>query len=146
MPSIAISAISVLSLAVNALAAAVPSVIGEPLATRAPAATDTPIKIRDLTAAPEYVTINIINSYGSPLSTIHASDPAAPAPVSGNVNPDTIAAGATAAFAVPTGWTGNVALVDSTKTIEGDDTLIEGSFIYDDGYSFAVMDVDVSYV
>lgn len=59
-----------------------------------------------------------------------------------------MASGATASFAVPTGWAGNVAIVDAGSAITGDDTLIEGSFVVPatGGYTVAVADVDVSYV
>lgn len=59
-----------------------------------------------------------------------------------------MAAGATAAFAVPTGWIGNVAINNAGQEITGDDTLIEANFVVPDsgGYKMAVADVDVSYV
>lgn len=54
-------------------------------------------------AAPANVTIRVINKNGVAISTAHFSDVAGPAPVSGNTTPGTIANGATASFAVPTG-------------------------------------------
>lgn len=53
---------------------------------------------------------------------------------------------ATAAFAVPTGWAGNVAIGDAVAAITGDDSLIEANFVVPPGYSVAVADVDVSFV
>ncbi|KAM0249002.1 hypothetical protein ACHAQJ_009251 [Trichoderma viride] len=95
---------------------------------------------------PEFLTITVINSHGDAISTSHAHDPSAPSAVSGNVGPGTMAAGATAAFAVPTGWIGNVAINDAGWAITGDDSLIEGNFIIPQGSAIAVADVDVSYV
>ena len=57
-----------------------------------------------------------------------------------------MSAGETAAFALPTGWAGNVAINDALWPITGDDSLIEASFVVADGYTVAVADVDVSYV
>lgn len=54
-------------------------------------------------AAPANVTIRVINKNGVAISTAHFGDVAGPAPVSGTTTPGTIANGATAAFAVPTG-------------------------------------------
>lgn len=54
-------------------------------------------------AAPANITIRVINENGVAISTAHFSDVAGPAPVSGNTTPGTIANGATAEFAVPTG-------------------------------------------
>lgn len=50
-------------------------------------------------------------------------------------------AGATAAFAVPTGWIGNVAINDAGWAITGDDSLIEANFVVPQGSSIAVADV-----
>jgi hypothetical protein len=66
--------------------------------------------------------------------------------VSGNIDPGTLAVGATAAIAVPTNWIGNIALNDASNAITGDDTLIEANFQVAPNYGFAVADVDVSYV
>lgn len=59
-----------------------------------------------------------------------------------------MASGATSAFAVPTGWAGNVAINDAGSSITDDDSLIEANFIVpaSGGYTVAVADVDVSYV
>jgi hypothetical protein len=67
--------------------------------------------VPNIASPPQYLTISVINKYGAALSTAHASNYGGPGAVSGNVGPGTIANGATAAFAVPTGWAGNVALV-----------------------------------
>jgi hypothetical protein len=93
------------------------------------------------------LTIVVINSDTWPISTSHAHNAGGPSAVSGNVSPGTIAAGATAAFAVPTGWAGNVAVVQygSGRAIVGDESLIEASYVLQGG-SAAVIDVDVSYV
>lgn len=100
----------------------------------------------EIAAAPQFLTITVINSHGDAISTSHAHDPNGPSAVSGNVGPGTMANGATAAFAVPTGWIGNVAINDAGWAITGDDSLIEGNFVVPQGSTEAVADVDVSYV
>ncbi|UKZ78239.1 hypothetical protein TrVFT333_005975 [Trichoderma virens FT-333] len=100
----------------------------------------------EIAAAPQFLTITVINSHGDAISTSHAHDPNGPSAVSGNVGPGTMANGATAAFAVPTGWIGNVAINDAGWAITGDDSLIEGNFVVPQGSNEAVADVDVSYV
>lgn len=100
----------------------------------------------EIAAAPQFLTITVINSHGDAISTSHAHDPNGPSAVSGNVGPGTMANGATAAFAVPTGWIGNVAINDAGWAITGDDSLIEGNFVVPQGSSEAVADVDISYV
>ncbi|KAH8660397.1 hypothetical protein BX600DRAFT_488573 [Xylariales sp. PMI_506] len=163
-----IAAAALLGLAGNAAAAAMSALVGEEATTNLPGVvlvgaanptkasvyrreaeamvTDAPVIKPRLAAPPEYLTITFINSHGSPISTQHVHDPSAPAAVSGYVSPGTMANGATAAFAVPTGWIGNVAFADAAYEITGDDTLLEGNFIVPDGYDFAVADIDVSYV
>ena len=100
----------------------------------------------NIASPPQYLTITVINSHGDAISTSHAHDPSGPGAVSGNVGPGTMASGATAAFAVPTGWIGNVAINWAGAAITGDDSLIEANFVVPSGYSVAVADVDVSYV
>ena len=95
---------------------------------------------------PQYMTISIVNMHGDAITTSHAHNSGTPGAVSGNVGPGVIPNGATAAFAVPTGWAGNVAINDGGYQITGDDTLIEGSFQVQGGSGPAVVDVDVSYV
>ncbi|KAI1073763.1 hypothetical protein F5B20DRAFT_597267 [Whalleya microplaca] len=99
-----------------------------------------------IASPPKYLTITVVNSQSAPVSTSHARNAGAPAPVSGNVGAGTIAAHATAVFAVPTGWAGNVAVVPASHPISNDDSLIEASFVKPSGYSVAVADVDISYV
>ena len=107
--------------------------------------TEAPLVV-EIASPPEYLTFTVVNSHGDAISTSHAHAANGPSAVSGNVGPGTMAAGATASFAVPTGWAGNVAINDAGWTITGDDSLIEGSFVVPQGYSVAVADVDVSYV
>jgi hypothetical protein len=62
------------------------------------------------------------------------------------VSPGTIAAGASAAFAVPTNWIGTVALADADHKLDDNISLIEGNFVYNSDYGYAIADIDVSYV
>ena len=102
----------------------------------------------DIASPPEFLTIQVVNSHGDAITTSHAHATTGPSAISGNTLPGTIANGATAAFAVPTGWVGNVAINDAGSEITGDDSLIEANFIVPPtgGYTVAVADVDVSYV
>ncbi|KAK8110079.1 hypothetical protein PG999_008216 [Apiospora kogelbergensis] len=95
---------------------------------------------------PKYVTITITNKKDEPISTSHARDPNTPKMVSGNANPGVIPAGGRAEFAVPTGWIGSVAITPSRFRLTNDITLIEANYVVPGGYSYAVADVDVSFV
>ncbi|KAK7972749.1 hypothetical protein PG996_006970 [Apiospora saccharicola] len=95
---------------------------------------------------PQYVTITITNKGDGAISTSHARAPTAPPMVSGNADPGVIPARGQAEFAVPTGWIGNVAVVPSQFQITGDITLLEANYVIPNGYSYAVADVDVSFV
>lgn len=89
--------------------------------------------------------LTLILRHGAPLTTAHASNKGAPSPVSGHLGHGTLAKGATGAFAVPTGWAGNVAIGVGGSAITGDDSLIEASFDKQ-GHAVAIPDIDVSYV
>ena len=105
-------------------------------------------KVPYATWAPEFLPITIINSHSNAISTSHAYNPG-PTPVDGKPEPGTMAPMETATFAVPTGWGGNVAVVDSAHPIAwmGGDTLIEASFVVPFGSNgIAVADVDISLV
>lgn len=124
-----------------------------------------------MTAGPEYVTITIVNKHGSPISTSHyrmcclklslnvlpldigssltfdvLDNADSPSAVSGHVAAGTMAKGATAVFAVPTNWIGDVAIVDADYDIDDNVSLIEGNYVYADDYGYAIADFDVSYV
>ncbi|KAH8691612.1 hypothetical protein BGW36DRAFT_432160 [Talaromyces proteolyticus] len=95
---------------------------------------------------PEFVTITVINSYGSDITTSHSIATGAPTPISGDVSTGTMTNGETAAFAVPTGWIGNIAVNDAKYATSGDDSLIEANFVIPYMGTVAVVDVDISYV
>lgn len=94
------------------------------------------------------LTFNIVNSFGADIYTVHNRNADAPPAVSGNVGPGVIPAGATVAFAVPSGWAGNVAFVQNGggRAIVGDESLIEGSYVSQGGSAAPIIDIDVSYV
>lgn len=77
---------------------------------------------------------------------LHRRTDIAPKMVSGNANPGVIPAGGRAEFAVPTGWIGSVAITPSRFRLTNDITLIEANYVVPGGYSYAVADVDVSFV
>lgn len=106
------------------------------------------IRARQIGLGPQYLTISIVNSHSNAISTVHNSDPSGPEPTDlSQVEPGTIAAGGTASFAVPTGWIGNVAVVDAQYGLSNSDTLIESNYVIPGGgYTHAVADVDVSHV
>lgn len=96
---------------------------------------------------PEYLTISIVNSHSHAISTSHNHYPKGPAPLSASqLGPGTIAAGSSATFAVPTGWIGNVAVVDARYNITTDDTLVESNYVIPERGNHAVADVDISFV
>ncbi|OIW26283.1 hypothetical protein CONLIGDRAFT_706427 [Coniochaeta ligniaria NRRL 30616] len=97
---------------------------------------------------PALMTITVINKHIAPVSTYHAHEAGGPTAVWGAAGAGTMAKGATASYALPTGWAGNIAVVEygGPRNIVGDESLIEANFKKPDGYSVAVADVDVSYV
>ncbi|POS77412.1 hypothetical protein DHEL01_v204189 [Diaporthe helianthi] len=130
-----------------------PSKTAEPVFPNAPRPTKTVRASRSsghlqarMEAPPEYLTIEIINAYGQDITTAHASNAGAPTPVDGPIPPGVIPDGASASFAVPTGWAGNVAMNRGDWTLNGDVSLLEAAFINPDDWEFAVAGVDVSYV
>ncbi|KAK8070829.1 hypothetical protein PG997_011032 [Apiospora hydei] len=141
---------SVLASAVLPAVTGVEGVIPSGMVTLGPRPTPPPEIAGSFRAAlgpgPKYVTITITNKRDDPISTSHARDPNTPKMVSGNANPGVIPAGGKAEFAVPTGWIGNVAITPSRYKLTNDITLIEANYVIPDGYSYAVADVDVSFV
>lgn len=94
---------------------------------------------------PASLTITVVNSYGSPLSTAHALGEGSAAV--GNVGSGTMAAGASATFTAPQGWTGNVAVNDAKYGVDNADaSLIEANLKYQAIYDTYVVDFDISYV
>jgi hypothetical protein len=69
-----------------------------------------------------------------------------PSLVSGDISPGIMTNGETIVYAVPTGWSGNIAFNHAAYEIIGDESLIEASFVVPQRYSVAVADVDISYV
>ena len=57
---------------------------------------------------PEYLTIQITNSFGMAVSTSHANNANAPTPVGGTPAAGNVANGAVVSFAAPTNWAGNI--------------------------------------
>ncbi|OIW23329.1 hypothetical protein CONLIGDRAFT_657852 [Coniochaeta ligniaria NRRL 30616] len=106
------------------------------------------IAASDVVPGPPLVTITISNHHITDISTMHKADPTAAQEIGGIAAPGIMARGATAEFAVPTGWTGMVAVVEDsgTRAIVGDESIIEANYVVPDGYTVAVADVDVSYV
>lgn len=105
-----------------------------------PTPTVTPDTADDADAAVRRLTITVVNKHGQAITTSHAHNSGSPTAVSGAVGHGTMAAAATAAFVVPVGWGGNVAVNDASFALTGADSLIEASF------TGGVADVDVSYV
>jgi hypothetical protein len=106
------------------------------------------IAASDVDPGPPFVTITISNHHITDISTMHKVDPTAPQEIGGIATPGIMARGATAEFAVPTGWTGMIAVVEDSgaRAIVGDESLIEANYVVPPGYAVAVADVDVSYV
>jgi len=101
----------------------------------------------DQTNGPE-LTITLINQYGKAISTGHVDNNAGIAATGVNGSPvtsATMAPGATAVFAVPTGWGGNVAIADAEFELGDNDSLLEASY-GNQGSAGLQTDLDVSYV
>lgn len=77
------------------------------------------------TEPPTFLTISLINSHTAAISTTHNSNRGAPAPASGSTSPGTLAAGATAAIAVPTNWAGIISVNDAQYPVSDKNSLIE---------------------
>ncbi|KAL7628025.1 hypothetical protein AAE478_002221 [Parahypoxylon ruwenzoriense] len=90
--------------------------------------------------------VTMINSHTAAVSTLHGQGAGSPTAIRRVNKHDTIRVGENITFAVPTGWTGRLALYESGH---GDfldrASLLEGSFMAD-GPGSAVMAMDVSYV
>lgn len=140
-----------LAMAARGLAATLPtgtSKLSERVLVGAALPTLPAIRARGLPLGPEYLTISVINSHSNAISTVHNSNPSRPEPTNlSEVQPGTIAVGSTATFAVPTGWEGNIAVVDARYKLSNSDTLIEANYVIPGGeFTHAVADVDISHV
>ncbi|KAL8365320.1 hypothetical protein RB595_004225 [Gaeumannomyces hyphopodioides] len=138
-----------LGVAVNGAIDIATSATEAPAPTAAPSLAERADDAAVLARAPAAVTWRITNKLGAPVSTVHARNAGAPGAISGNVNPGTLANGAVGSFAVPTGWAGNVAVVQHGKgrAVVGDESLIEGSFVVQKGMGPAArIALDISYV
>ncbi|KAK8854997.1 hypothetical protein PGQ11_010909 [Apiospora arundinis] len=99
-----------------------------------------------VTAPPALLTISLVNSYSAAISTTHNSNAGAPPPVSGPTTPGTLAAGATAAIAVPTDWAGIISVNDAKYPASDGNSLVEANYQNRTVEGYAIADVDVSYV
>ncbi|KAI0882835.1 uncharacterized protein GGS22DRAFT_190815 [Annulohypoxylon maeteangense] len=89
--------------------------------------------------------VTLVNSHTAPVVTIHAHGAGGPAAVGKDSEPHTMSRGQTETFAVPTGWSGRVAMFeDGYEKILDRATLLEGSFMVNQGS--ARIALDVSYV
>ncbi|KAL8377306.1 hypothetical protein RB595_008136 [Gaeumannomyces hyphopodioides] len=102
-----------------------------PAPTAAPNLAERQDDVAILARAPARLTFKIWNSLGSDVSTRHARNAGAPAPVAGNVGPGVIKNGKSASFVVPREWAGNVAVVQNGggRAIVGSESLIEAAFV-----------------
>lgn len=78
---------------------------------------------------PEYLTVKVWNNHGDSITTSHARNAGSPTVVGGALGAGVIANGATATFAVPSGYAGNVAINDGGYELTDDDSLIELSYV-----------------
>ncbi|KAK3321770.1 hypothetical protein B0H66DRAFT_638306 [Apodospora peruviana] len=96
---------------------------------------------------PNEWTISIVNKLGRDIMTAHGLNAGFPAPVRGNVGRGVLRNGQSDFIAVPSGWAGNIPIVESggVRDFRGDESLIEASFVTQGG-SQAIFDINVSYV
>ena len=95
---------------------------------------------------PALLTVSIVNSHTVAVSTGIASADSKIPIASGSTEDGTLAADATAAFAVPTNWAGRVHVNEAQYPPSTSDSLIETNFVVDPACAFAVATIDVSYV
>ncbi|RWA04719.1 hypothetical protein EKO27_g10384 [Xylaria grammica] len=115
------------------------SVRNEPLPTPAPTTVINP----ETLSRGEYV-VTLVNSHTAAISTAHNQNVGSPTALQdgGSV----LEANATAIFAVPTNWAGRVAMAEAGVAIRDRASLLEGSFIVQEGLTKARIVFDVSYV
>ncbi|KAI2629396.1 hypothetical protein GGS21DRAFT_222447 [Xylaria nigripes] len=90
----------------------------------------------------EYV-VTLVNSHTTDISTVHGQNIGSPTAI--NDGGSILEAGATAIFAIPTGWAGRVAMAEANIPILDRASLLEGSFMIQYGTE-AQIALDVSYV
>ncbi|KAI1410893.1 hypothetical protein F5Y13DRAFT_191973 [Hypoxylon sp. FL1857] len=91
-------------------------------------------------------TVTLINSHTAPVVTIHGQGAGSPTAVGKDNEPHTMSQSETATFALPTGWSGRVAMYEDGYIGDLDRaTLLEGSFVKGASQQ-AVIALDVSYV
>lgn len=100
---------------------------------------------RQATGAPSELTITVVNKMTTAISTAYAANPGVPSLAAGNQGAGTMSAGETASIIAPSGWAGNIGMVELPHSITGDVSLLEGSMM-DQGNGYPVVDMDVSYV
>ncbi|KAI1100237.1 hypothetical protein F4804DRAFT_344894 [Jackrogersella minutella] len=89
----------------------------------------------------------VVNSHTAPVVTIHGQGADSPTAAGKDNEPHTMNLGQTDTFAVPTGWSGRVAMFeDGYDKILDRATLLEGSFIVNRDRNSALIALDVSYV
>ncbi|KAI2462947.1 hypothetical protein F4781DRAFT_426765 [Annulohypoxylon bovei var. microspora] len=105
-----------------------------------------------VTASPDQASINagefvftIVNSHTAPVVTMHGHGAGGPPALGKDNEPHTMSQGQTDTFAVPTGWSGRVAMFeDGYQKVLDRATLLEGSFMINQDR--ALIALDVSYV
>lgn len=112
--------------------------------------TEAPLSAQDAnpktTQPPALLTISLVNSHTAAISTTHNSNSGVPRPASGATQPGTLAAGATAAIAVPTNWAGIISVNDARNPVSDKNSLIEANYQNRSVEHHAIADLDVSYV
>ncbi|KAI0140012.1 hypothetical protein F4776DRAFT_571493 [Hypoxylon sp. NC0597] len=92
-------------------------------------------------------TVTLINSHTAAVVTLHAQGENSPTAIRQENDAHTIGRSETATFAIPTRWTGRVAMFeDGYSDIQNRATLLEGSFMNATTFGPAVIALDVSYV
>lgn len=142
LPSISSSTSSIIVAPTLTTSIITPSAVA-PAPTTTSTSTSTPVAVADPSVAGER-TFTIVNSHTGPVSTRHDDTVGTPTSAGKAIVAGTIAAGATATFAVKRGWIGNIALNDAKYPITPNSTLFEANYVDWNGVPKA--DMDVSYV
>ncbi|KAI2609381.1 uncharacterized protein GGS25DRAFT_213034 [Hypoxylon fragiforme] len=92
----------------------------------------------------DYV-FTIVNSHTAPVSTKHAQGAGSPTAIRNTNESSIIAPSQTVTFAVPTGWSGRMAMWEDGYVVADRASLLEGSFMPNPAEP-AILALDVSYV
>lgn len=105
-----------------------------------------PQTIQNIIKGPDHITFHITNLHTIDVSTAHVLAEHSPELVNRPIATTIMPRGATATYAVPSGWEGRLAVVEAHGKFMGAESLIEANYVTPGGETESVFDIDVSYV